>query len=439
MEKEKYSLEKGRQRPPYKPKEIRCPGCGAALTIKDERSEMVVCEYCTSRLDVSKTEQKVLGKGPEKIESFPLSLGDSFQYRGARFEIISRMIFIEDDDASDKTRQYLLYNPRRGTLWLDEYQGRYSISSDTHVMPKSEVFTAKRGDILETHDERKWVNEGVGIYQLYYVDGALPWIAKKGDKILYAEFSEKNGSGLQYEVQKIGDEIEYGTGKALPLETVRRATKKPELGKGTVVKGVADAAKARKFYISLIVFACAALLINGLLALYALTRGRVVLNQAFSAAELSGEVFSDPFEVANANSIVKITATASPRLNNAWMAMDVALLESEDKVVHIYDNDIQYYHGVEGGESWSEGGQSKTTYIKIPRAGIYQLLLHAISARGNTSLAERSLHGAVVKVKAGALMPHFFIGAGILATVILILSAVRYSKWKSADEDDDEE
>jgi len=438
MEKEKYSLKKGRRRPPYKPKEIRCPGCGAALTIKDERSEMVVCEYCTSRLDVSRTEQKVLGKGPEKIEFFPLNLGDAFQYRGGRFEVIARMIFIEDNDISDKTRQYLLYNPRRGSLWLDEYEGRYSISSDTHVMPKSDVFTKKRGDVLETHDGRKWVTEGVGTYQLYYVDGALPWIAKKGDRILYAEYSEKSGSGLQYEVQKIGDEIEYGTGKALSIETVRRAAKKPDLGRDTAGKGLADAAKTRKFYISLIVFTLIALAVNGLLALYALTRGRVVLRQVFDAGQLSGEVLSDPFKVAKANSVIKITAKASPRLNNAWMAMDVALLETENKVIHVYDNDIQYYHGVDGGESWSEGGQSKSTYIKIPRSGIYHLLLHAVSARGNTSLARRSHHGALIQVKDDVLMPYFFIGAGILAAVILIISAASYSKWRSAGEDDEE-
>jgi ribosomal protein S27E len=434
MEKEKFSLKKGRKRPPYKPKEIRCPGCGAALTIKTERSEMVVCEYCASQLGVSATEQKVLGKGPGQKEYFPLNLGDSFQYRGARFEIISRMAFIEDNDPTDKTRQYLLYNPRRGPLWLDEYQGQYSISNDTHVMPKTDVFAKKRGDILETHDERKWITEGVGIYQLAYVDGALPWVAKTGDNILYAEFSEKSGSGMQYEVQKIGGEIEYGTGKALPLEVVRRATKKPDLGKETVSRTFVDAAKTRKFYISLMLFACVALVINGLLSLYSLTCGRVVLNQTFKGAQLSGEVYSDPFEVAKADNIIKISVTASPRLSNAWMAMDIALLESEDKVIHVYDNDIQYYHGVEGGESWSEGGQSKTAYIKIPRAGIYQLLLHAVSAIGNTPRATRSLYGASIRVKDGALMPHFFISAAILSALILIVSVVFYSKWKTADE-----
>jgi hypothetical protein len=121
------------------------------------------------------------------------------------------------------------------------------------------------------------------------------------------------------------------------------------------------------------------------------------------------------------------------------MAMDIALMESEDKVIHVYENDIQYYQGVEGGERWSEGGQSKTAYIKIPKSGTYRLLLHAVSARGNTPRATRSLYGAYIRVKDGVLMPHFFIGAVILSVVILILSAVFYSKWKTADEDDDEE
>ncbi|MBC8394576.1 MAG: DUF4178 domain-containing protein [Deltaproteobacteria bacterium] len=435
MEKERFDLNKRRERPPYKPKDIHCPNCGAALTIKDERSELLVCDYCESHLDVSEAEKKVLGKGPEHKQEFPLQLGDSFQYKGARYEIISRMAFVEDFDYTEMTRQYLLYNPRRGTMWLDEYMGRYSISSDTHVMPTSNPFTKQRGDILDTYDERKWVTEGTGTYELVHVDGSLPWIAKVGDKIQYAEFSEKSGSGLQYEVQSIGREIEYGTGKALPIELVRRATKKPDLGTDIPRKDPLDAAKTMAFYKSLMLVSFLSLVVNGILALYCISCGEVVLYQKFTASELNGEVFSYPFDVAKQNNVIKIETSAEPRLNNEWMAMDIAVVESEDIAIHVFDSNIQYYQGVEGDERWSEGSQHETAYVKIPRAGTYSLLLHAVSARGNTSSASKSTHGAAISVTDGALLPHFFIGAGILSVIILVLTVVSYSKWKQEDEE----
>ena len=109
MESERFKLSSGRERPEYKPQNIKCASCGAGLTVKDEQSQMVVCEYCGSQLDVSATEQTVLGKGLANKPYFPLELGDSFHYKATRFEVISRMAFIEDNDISEMTKEYLLY------------------------------------------------------------------------------------------------------------------------------------------------------------------------------------------------------------------------------------------------------------------------------------------------------------------------------------------
>ena len=142
MDVDRNSLSGGRQRPKYQPRNIRCKGCGAGLTIKNERSELVVCDYCGSHLDVTQDEQKVLGKGGAQKFSFSLALGDSFRYQAARYEIIARLAYDEDftGDDSDLTREYLLYNPRKGSLWLGEYQHQYSLSSASHVMPKGDPF-----------------------------------------------------------------------------------------------------------------------------------------------------------------------------------------------------------------------------------------------------------------------------------------------------------
>ena len=437
MEKDKYRLQEGRKRPAYKPKNIRCPGCGAGLTVKDERSKLVVCEYCSCHLYVTESEKKVLGKSLDPVQHFPLKIGDSFHYKATHFEIIARMAFIEDGDYSELTRQYLLYNPRMGTRWLDEYQGRYSLSKDSHVMPTSNPFEKQRGDVLKTHDGRRWITEETGLYELIYVDGALPWIAKVGDRISYAEFSEKSGSGMQYDVQRIDNEIEYGMGKALPLEVVRRATKKADLGSGIVRKRYVDAAITRKLFVSVMLAALFALVVNGIMALYCLISGEVVLRQYFSADRLNQEVLSEPFPVAGDNNLIKIIARARPKLNNEWMALDVALIANEDTAVHVYDQDIQYYHGHEGGESWREGGQKKTAYIKIPLAGEYQLLLHAVSGRGSATQSTKTDHGVDIHIETGVRMPHFFIGASIASVIILFLTGVFYLNWKSGGEEDE--
>ncbi len=440
MDKERFGLKKGRQRPPYKPKDMHCPSCGAGLTVKDERSELVVCDYCGSHLDVSKEEKTVLGKGSGKKWEFPLQLGDSFFRKTSKFEIIGRMAFIEDGDYDELTRQYLLYNPRRGTIWLDEYQGQYSISGDSHVMPTSDPFAKRRGDTLKTYDKREWVTEGTGTYELVYVDGSLPWLAKVGDESDYAEFSEKSGSGKQYEVQRIANEIEYGSGETLSIRAVRQATGKADLGGKAIPKtarraaGVGkpqDAANTRKWFLSIIVVAVVTLLISGALNLYCRSTGRLVLDQSFFAEQLNTEATSNPFDVKNANDVIKVVVRAN--VSNAWMALDVGIIKGEDAVIHVYGSDISYYNGVEGGESWSEGSQSASTYIKIPDPGAYRLLVHAVSARGNATSASQAIHDVRIRVYSGALVPQFSFISGVLSLIILVPTSWAYRRWKEQE------
>jgi len=437
MDREAYSIEKGRSRPEYKPRDIHCKGCGAGLTVKDEHAELVVCDYCGSHLKVTAVEQKVLSKGPSRKTRFPLKLGDSFNYKSYRYEIIARMAFIEDGDVSEMTRQYLLYNPRVGTCWLDEYGGRYSILQATHVMPEKDPFARKRGYQIGTHDSRKWVCEESGEYELHYVDGALPWIAKVGDRVAYADFVEENGSGNQYQVEHSKNEIEYSIGRALDIEVVRRATGKPELQKNRVTKAGPDAAVMRRFYRKVISGAALVAVINLAILFFTWSLGTEVFSQRFTAEELNGEALSEPFRVDS--SIIKIVTQASPRLSNEWMALDVAVVSDQDAVLHVWDQDISYYSGYEGGESWSEGSQKESTYIRIPRPGTYRLLVRAVSAAGNASQANQTSHGAYVRLFDGARMPHFFIGAAVFSALILIFSSYFYLKWQAGGEWEDDD
>lgn len=439
MDPNRFALGAGRKRPAYKPKDIHCPNCGAGFTVKQEQTELVVCDYCGSHLDVSKEEKKVISGGDSQKWEFPLEIGDSFRHKGERYEIIGRMVFIEDGDYSERTRQYLLFHPFHGTLWLDEYQGRYSLSEDTHVMPESDAFSKSRGSTLKTHDNRTWVCEGTGEYELVYVDGALPWIARIGDRIDYAEFSGKSGSGLQYEVQRIENEQEYGMGEALTIQEVREATGKPDIPGLEPGSLPLDAGSTRKWYGISALTALGFLVINFVIFIFAVTSGHVVLRQTFDKSEMNGETLSQPFRLKSGGQVIKVTATPVPGLDNSWMSMNVAVVKGDDMVIDVFDEEIAYYHGYSGGESWSEGSRSESVYIKIPESGTYRLLLHAVSNYGNSSTANSSRHGARVFVKAGAHMARYSVIAMVICIISLVILGFSYAGWKSMGEEDDDD
>jgi hypothetical protein len=443
---DRFGIGAGRPRPPYKPRAVTCAHCGAGLQIKDERAQLVVCDYCGSRLNVTAAEAKVLGSGPGRKPDFPLALGARFLFKGAKYEVIARMRFIEDDDESEQSLQYLLYHPRRGTLYLDEYQGDWSISWPTHVMPTSDALAMTRGRILRTHDNRSWVTDGTGTYELKYVDGALPWIANVGDKIRYAEFSEKSGSGLQYEAEAQGDEIEYGTGQSLSADAVRRAmgaSARPAPGAAKPsapafrASPALDAAQMRNWYLTLIVIALAIAGLSFLAYAWAAGAGRIVLQQSFGRAELTGQKLSDSFHVAGAGGLIRVRVEA-PALDNEWMAVDLAVVEGEDNVLYDFDSDVSYYHGVEDGESWSEGSHADSHYIEIPKAGDYRLLVHAVGAAGETENAQAPPRGLNLTVTAGAVMDDYFLYAGIFALVVFGILVYAFFKWRSAEAGDDD-
>lgn len=427
-----------RPRPAYKPRQIKCSGCGAALSVRDEHSELLVCEYCGSQLDLSSAEQKVLGKNPKGKPDFTFEIGDSYFYRAARFECIGRMAFIEDADLSDMTLEYLFYHPCRGTIWIGEYRHTFSMTKPCHVMPISDGLGLKRGDMLQTHDNNRWICQDSGVYELFYVDGALPWTAIKGDRIQYAEFAEESGSGRIYEIERIRGEIEYGKGKNLDIKTVRSAAKRPDIGKnkkGMVpppVPGTDDAAVVRKRYFQTMQITGVLLVFNMIMALWCWQAGTEVLNQYVMADDLTRGFFTNPFELSGNNNAVRITFNA--RINNAWMSLEAMLVKSgeggDKLMVQRHRAEIQYYSGYEGGEHWSEGSTNDSFMVKVPDRGTYQVFVQGVSASGNTADADRARHDVRITVTDRAQPRPWFIFSSSLCLIILVITAVLYAKWK---------
>ena len=435
MDKERYGLKSGRKRPPYTPKNIRCESCGAGLSVKDERAELVVCDYCGSHLDVSGEQQKVVGKKGPQDPYFSLDLGDSFRYQAARFEVIARMAYTEDGDIDEMTKAYLIYNPYCGTRWLGEYRGQFSITQTSHVMPATEVFDKQRGDVIQTHDGQQWVAEGTGVYDLVYVDGALPWIATVGDRIQYAEFAEKSGGGAIYEAERIDGEIEYGMGRRLPVESVRRAAKKPKLGEAWAdAHDGPDPARVRKHYMVAMLVAFVGLLVNAGLGFYCYMSGRDVLSESFPAQMLTGGHYSKPFVIHGKGDAIRITAASN--VDNAWMSLVVRLIRADEMMVDELEQSIEYYHGRSGDENWSEGSRSASTMVKIPDPGTYRIFVQAVSARGEAATADKALHDVRIRVRENALPWDKFAVAGGISLGLLILSFALYAKWRQDDDED---
>jgi hypothetical protein len=102
---------------------------------------------------------------------------------------------------------------------------------------------------------------------------------------------------------------------------------------------------------------------------------RVVLSEQITLAPTANAqapqvAFSQPFEL-RPRSNVQITASAP--VNNSWADLDVDLINEQSQEVESVNVPIEYYQGVDGGESWSEGGQSQNAVLSSLPGGRYTL------------------------------------------------------------------
>jgi hypothetical protein len=102
---------------------------------------------------------------------------------------------------------------------------------------------------------------------------------------------------------------------------------------------------------------------------------KTVLNQdiilpPMANATAPQAMFSQPFDI-RANSNVRITAGA--QVDNSWADLDVDLINDQSQEVESVNIPVEYYSGVDDGESWTEGDKSTDATLSALPAGKYTL------------------------------------------------------------------
>ena len=64
-------------------------------------------------------------------------------------------------------------------------------------------------------------------------------------------------------------------------------------------------------------------------------------------------------------------------VENSWLYMEGDLIDESTGLVQAFSTPVEYYRGVDGGESWSEGGQTNSVHLSALPAGKYTLRVEA--------------------------------------------------------------
>ena len=350
---------------------IQCVTCGAGFeTRPQEEVVTAVCTHCGSQLQLTETGLKAISQNPRHW-TFPFNVGDSGLLDGHRYEIVGRLV--HDEGWSEYSREYLLWNKQQGYRWMEEYEGNYVLMRPTQIGPsKAVVDTAWPRSKVDIGGQT-WTCFERGHSNLAFVDGALPWLAKIGDKNSYVDFIDPPRI---YSVE-VGDlELERFVGEHIDSKTVYAAFNKADKHVPPLVVGPATppyltpARKAAMWVGWLFV------LVNLLATGATFSGGTTLLSESLGQGEVAnGEWTSPVFKVPDGATVMGLKVETS--LDNGWLAIDSELIEADtEDIVGASSAEVAYYHGYEGGESWSEGSRKKRKLFKAPPGGDYQIGLY---------------------------------------------------------------
>jgi hypothetical protein len=136
------------------------------------------------------------------------------------------------------------------------------------------------------------------------------------------------------------------------------------------------------------------------------------------------------FELDGRPSSVSVETVAN--LENQWMFVGYALVNDETGQTFDFGREVSYYHGYEGGESWTEGSTSDAVTVPRVPPGRYFLRIEPEGDRGSAPVSYR-----VTVVRDVATSLWFFVALGLLAVPPAVTSlrslAFERRRWQESD------
>jgi len=411
---------------------LNCTNCGGPLELQaPDRSERIWCPNCGAGHDISEGKLKFFAMMTTKPIEPLIPLGAKGTIDGDEYVIAG---FMERSVRFDRTyfwTEYLLYNQARGFRWL--------VNSDDHW---SFVEPVEAGDVQDGNRQGanrtiRWNGITFKLYQVAiakvtYVLGEFYWRVEVGEPVDAADWIAPP-HGMSKEITKTNArEITYSHARYLATDEVEKAFNVTKLPRPHTVGWMqpytgGDLTKTWALMIALIFLVALVL---------GVTRSRrVVVDQMYTLepVETTGEpariFFTPPFELSGGRNLM-IDLYAN--VDNTWVYVAGDVVNETTSATEGFDTTLERYEGVEDGEHWSEGSNSKSVYISAPAKGRYAM-------RIETHWDRRPGHPVlrIVAMEGVFRLSHFL--AALIAVSLLalpsVLRKISFERQRWADSD----
>ena len=404
-----------------------CPNCGGPLSLTaPDKTERVTCPNCDSLLDVNQGNLKYLKTltPPTNQPNFVLTIGaeGTIPTDGKKYKIIGSMVrSVTIEGEKYFWHEYLLYNPSVGFRWLVHSDNHWNFveavnGADVEFVP---VFAAG--------GKAKYNGRTFKIFQdadavVEYVKGEFYWRVEQGETVRATDFVSPPRM-LSREAS--GNEMNWSLGTYVANEEIEKTFGVKDLPRPW---GIApNQPFTGKFWYTWALLPLLALFVVAIFMLpltgaTARVYEKQIVLPPLQNAQAAQTVFSEPFEL-KGNRNIHISASAP--VSNSWADLDVDLVNDQSQEVESVNIPIEFYSGVDGGESWSEGGQEQDASLSSLPAGKYTLRVEGTWQDWQQPMP------VSVKVEQGYVRGVNFCAAFVVLLIVPLLGLIRKFTFES--------
>lgn len=350
---------------------LKCGQCGAPLVVRAAgHSQSVVCGNCGSIADAADPNVAILQRVTKREQVVPkVPLGASGEWHGARYEVVGfqrRTIVVEG--VTYGWDEYVLFNFQHGFRYLSEYDGHWT---DIAVLDETPAEAGHGRFTVRQLQSRKFKHFQAANARTAFVLGEFPWIVKVGET---AQVDDYVAPPYLLSREGTAAESTWSLGTYVPGEFVWRAFSLD----GQPPPAVGIFANQPSPFIGKLLpywrtFAALAALVILTTIVRALVSGSTVYTGRFrfDPASTNAAFVTDPFDLGGRTSNVDVALDTN--LSNNWLSLSLALINDEKGDALDFGRELEYYFGVEDGESWSSGSQRDDVIVPSVPAGRYYL------------------------------------------------------------------
>jgi hypothetical protein len=356
-----------------------------------------------------------------------IALGSVGQFGGRDWTVIGFQQRVITAEGSDYPwQEYLLHHPEEGFRWLVESTRHWSWVSPVTRPPQYHI-----GLPMTIYNGETFTRYAAGSAVTRYVIGEFTWKVKVGETWDTLDFVAPP-KVLSRESSR--NESTWSLGEYLPVDEVAAAFKLKTPLPAPVGIGMIQPnprAESHRRVCSLFwKFAALAILAQALWIF--ILGGRTLLDQRLVFSPQNDEpVTTQTFLLdGKARNLVLRHDTD---LDNNWLGLGLTLVEKNSGRAWIAQTEVAYWHGSDGGESWSEGDRSKELEFRdLPPGTYYFVIDPEISEEKPVSVAAR-----IKVIRDQAAWSNFFFLLVFLALFPMFsryrVSSFEAERWKDAD------